>query len=59
VTTAAEGAAILEQLNRVEAEVCKVHVPLGFAESHYHLRTHIEFIKRLVEGKRTVESAGG
>jgi hypothetical protein len=59
VTTAAERADILEQLNRVEAEVCKVHVPLGFAESHYHLRTHIEFIKRLVEGKRTVGSAGG
>jgi hypothetical protein len=59
VTTAAEGAAILEQLNRVEAEVCKVHVPLGFAESHYHLRTHIEFIKRLVEGKRAAGPAEG
>ena len=49
VTTAAGRADILEQLDRVEAEVCKVQVPLSFAESHYHLRTHIEFIRRLVE----------
>ena len=59
VTTAAERADILEQLNRVEAEVCKVHVPLGYAESHYHLRTHIQFIKRLVEGKREAGSVAG
>jgi hypothetical protein len=59
VTTASERAAILEQLNRVEAEVGKVHVPLSFAESHYHLRTHIEFIRRLVEGKREARSVAG
>jgi TRAP transporter TAXI family solute receptor len=58
-TTASEHADILEQLNRVEAEVGKVHVPLGFAESHYHLRTHIEFIRRLVEGKRAAGSVAG
>jgi TRAP-type uncharacterized transport system substrate-binding protein len=59
VTTAAERADILEQLNRVEAEVSRVHVPLSFAESHYHLRTHIQFIKRLVEGKRETGSVAG
>ena len=59
VTTAAERADILEQLNRVEAEVGKVQVPLGFAESHYHLRTHIQFIKRLVEGKGAAGSVAG
>ena len=51
VTTAAELADILERLNRVEAEVGKVHVPLSYSESHYHLRTHILFIKRRVERK--------
>jgi len=58
-TTAAERADILEQLNRVEAEVCKVHVPLSFAESHYHLRTHVQFIRRLVEAKGTAGSVAG
>ena len=59
VTTAAERADILEQLNRVEAEVGKVRVPLSFAENHYHLRTHIQFIKRLVEGKGAAGSVAG
>jgi TRAP transporter TAXI family solute receptor len=59
VPTAAERADILEQLNRVEAEVCKVHVPLSFAESHYHLRTHVQFIRRLVEEKGTAGSVAG
>ncbi|RPI08595.1 MAG: C4-dicarboxylate ABC transporter substrate-binding protein, partial [Zetaproteobacteria bacterium] len=40
VTTAAERAAVLQQLDRIEADVGKVQVPLGYAESHYHLRTH-------------------
>jgi TRAP-type uncharacterized transport system substrate-binding protein len=47
--TAAERADILGQLNRVEADVAKLHVPLGYADSHYHLRTHIRFIRQLVE----------
>lgn len=59
VTIAAGRADILEQLDRVEAEVCKVQVPLSFAESHYHLRTHIEFIRRLVEEKGAAGPAAG
>jgi len=59
VTTAAESADLLEQLNRVEAEVGKVQVPLSFAESHYHLRTHIQFVTRLVERKGAAGSVAG
>lgn len=46
--TPAERADILKQLEGVEQDVGKLHVPLGYAESHYHLRTHIQFIRRMI-----------
>jgi hypothetical protein len=48
-TTAAERGALLARLERVEGDVGKIHVPLGYAESHYHLRTHIQFIRHIIE----------
>jgi hypothetical protein len=47
-TTGAERADILRQLERVEDDVGKIHVPLGYAESHYHLRVHIQFIRQII-----------
>ena len=37
------------RIERVEGDVGKIHVPLGYAESHYHLRTHIQFVRRIIE----------
>ncbi len=47
--TDAERADMLAQLERVERDVGKIHVPLGYAESHYHLRTHIHFVRWVIE----------
>ncbi len=47
-TTDAERVDILRQLKRVEDDVGDIHVPLGYAESHYHLRTHIQFMRHVI-----------
>jgi uncharacterized protein len=47
-TTDAERVDILRQLKRVEDDVGDIHVPLGYAESHYHLRTHIQFMRHAI-----------
>jgi TRAP-type uncharacterized transport system substrate-binding protein len=60
-TTAAERGDLLVRLERVEEDVGKIHVPLGYAESHYHLRTHIQFVRHIVEtgqGRRCPEGPG-
>ena len=44
----AERADILKNLGKVEEDVGKLHVPLGYAESHYHLRTHIQFVRTIL-----------
>jgi len=44
----AERAECMRQLDTVEEEVGKMQIPLGYAESHYHLRTHIEFIRHKI-----------
>ncbi len=47
-TTPAVRADILTQLDGVEKDVRKIHVPLGYAENHYHLRMHIQFIRKIL-----------
>lgn len=47
-TAPAERAEIMRELDRVEAEVGKLQIPLGYGESHYNLRMHIQFIRRLL-----------
>ena len=42
---AAEQARLAGQLDRIEAEVKRVSVPLSYAESLYHLRLHIELLR--------------
>jgi len=46
--TAAERAEVLNQLDKIERDVGQIQVPLGYAENHYHLRTHIQFIREMV-----------
>ena len=55
-TSPAERADILTQLDGVEKDVRKIHVPLGYAENHYHLRMHIEFIRRIPLDANAAES---
>jgi TRAP transporter TAXI family solute receptor len=40
-----------ERLDDIEHSVEKVHVPAGFADRAYTLRTHIDYLRRKVEGK--------
>ena len=47
-TSPAERADILTQLDGVEKDVRNIHVPLGYAENHYHLRMHIQFIRKIL-----------
>jgi hypothetical protein len=44
----AERADVLRQLDKVEEDVGKMQVPLGYEESHYNLRTHIQFIRQII-----------
>jgi TRAP transporter TAXI family solute receptor len=48
-TTAADRADMLKQLEQVGRDVGKIHVPLGYAESHYHLRMHLQFVRHVIE----------
>jgi TRAP transporter TAXI family solute receptor len=47
-TTDEERAAIAAALDALQAEVGNIEVPLSYAESLFHLRLHIEFVKRRV-----------
>jgi uncharacterized protein len=45
----AERASLLAQLQALEDEVGRLHVPLAFVDGLYILRTHIRFIRRIIE----------
>ncbi len=44
---------LLDDLNRIETEIKKVHVPLSYAEELYDLRLHLTLVRNQVEDKRT------
>ena len=41
-----EGASVVEELDRIEAEVQRVNVPLSFTDQLYELRQHIDLVRR-------------
>jgi TRAP-type uncharacterized transport system substrate-binding protein len=45
---AADRADVMRQLDKVEEDVGKMQIPLGYEESHYHLRMHIQFIRHKI-----------
>lgn len=47
-----EGASVVEELDRIEAEVQRVDVPLSFTDQLYELRQHIELVRRAALGQR-------
>jgi TRAP-type uncharacterized transport system substrate-binding protein len=46
--SATECAALLADLDRIEDEVRQLRVPLGYADAHYHLRLHLDLVRRRV-----------
>jgi TRAP transporter TAXI family solute receptor len=43
-----ECAELLAELDRIEDEVRSLRVPLGYADAHYHLRVHLDLVRRRV-----------
>jgi TRAP transporter TAXI family solute receptor len=44
-----ECADLLARLDRIEDQVRNLRVPLGYADSHYHLRLHLDLVRRRVQ----------
>jgi TRAP transporter TAXI family solute receptor len=40
---------LLARLDRIEDEVRALRVPLGYADAHYHLRLHLDLVRRRVQ----------
>lgn len=45
----AECADLLARLDQIEQEVRGLKVPLGYADAHYHLRLHVDLVRRRVQ----------
>jgi hypothetical protein len=43
---------VREELERIEAEVRKVHVPLSFAAQAYDLRMHVQLVRERLFAER-------
>jgi hypothetical protein len=56
----AECAELLVRLDQIEDDVRSLRVPLGYADAHYHLRVHVDLVRRRVlemsEGRATPSS---
>jgi TRAP transporter TAXI family solute receptor len=47
-----ECAELLAELDRIEDEVRALRVPLGYADAHYHLRAHLDLVRRRVQERQ-------
>jgi len=45
--------ALLDDLERIETEIRKVHVPLSYAQELYDLRLHLALVRELIEKDKT------
>ncbi len=43
---------LLAHLDRIEDDVRGLRVPLGYADAHYHLRLHLDLVRRRVQERR-------
>ena len=48
---------VLKELDRLQAEVGAIEVPLGYADQLYQLRLHIQFVRQLVTKGEVTEQA--
>ena len=53
----AECVELLAELDRIEDEVRHLRVPLGYADAHYHLRLHLDLVRRRVQERQQAGSA--
>jgi TRAP transporter TAXI family solute receptor len=53
----AECVELLTQLDRIEDEVRGLRVPLGYADAHYHLRMHLDLVRRRVQEMKQAGTA--
>jgi len=49
---------LLKELDRIEAEVRRIVVPLSYAESHYNLRVHIDWLRSEVRAAQSTSHDG-
>ena len=40
---------VLHDLSMLQSEIGKVQVPLSYNDEVYHLRSHVEFVRQLIE----------
>jgi uncharacterized protein len=45
----AEATELLARLDQIEQDVRSLRVPLGYADAHYHLRLHLDLVRRRVQ----------
>ena len=49
---------LLRELDRIEAEVRRIVIPLSYSESHYNLRLHIEWLRSEVRAAQSTLKEG-
>jgi TRAP transporter TAXI family solute receptor len=47
--SAAECGELLARLEQIEEDIRNLRVPLGYADAHYHLRLHVDLVRRRVQ----------
>ena len=55
--SAAECADLLARLEQIEEDVRNLRVPLGYADAHYHLRLHVDLVRRRVQEMSQIRAA--
>ncbi len=48
----------LEELDELQSQICRVTVPLSFTDDLYHLRHHVDFVRRLFAVNGVVANDG-
>lgn len=56
VSDSAQREQLLKRLDEIERAVNQIKVPASFADLFYSLRTHIDFVRHLTDGGKTVDS---
>jgi hypothetical protein len=49
----------LQEIERIDAAVAGIPVPVAYSEQYYQLRSHVEFVRRRLNGQTAVASTKG
>lgn len=47
----------IDEINRIDEGVSALPIPVSHSEQHYNLRSHVEYVRRRLEGAATVDTA--